>query len=151
MNAPNWMIIGVGNESRGDDAAGIWAARRLEELKLPGVKCLAAPTDALGLMEDWPACAAVVIVDAASSGAPAGTIHRIDAVAAPLPGHLRPVSSHGFGVMEVVELARALGKFPGRLLVYGIEGTCFEEGAAPTSDCRRAIDDVVEEIRQKVG
>jgi hydrogenase maturation protease len=145
------MVIGVGNEARGDDAAGILVARRLAALDLPGVRCLFSPADALGLLDEWPSYREVIIVDAACSGAPAGSIHRIDAIGTALPGHLRPISSHGFGVVEVVELARVLGRLPRRLTVYGLEGRCFDDEAPPTAECSRAIDNVVREIQQQIS
>jgi hydrogenase maturation protease len=40
------------------------------------------------------------------------------------------LSTHGFGLAEAIELARALGGLPPRCVVYAIEGSSFEEGAA---------------------
>lgn len=140
------MVIGIGNLSCGDDAAGLLVARALRRIDADGVRCLAAPTDALGLLADWVDARLVVVVDAAVSGAPAGTVHVLDAHAEPLPGHFRACSSHGFGVIEVIELARALGRLPRRLLVYGIEGRAFAPGDALSPEVQLAVADVVERI-----
>jgi hypothetical protein len=40
-----------------------------------------------------------------------------------------PRSTHAFGVAETVELARSLGRLPGYLVAYLIEGERFETGA----------------------
>ena len=84
-----------------------------------------------------------MVVDAAASGASPGTVHRFDARAAPLPAaHLRS-STHAFGVADAVELARALGRLPGRLDVYAIEGGDFSLGAGLTPPVAAAVEALV--------
>lgn len=136
------LVIGVGNEACGDDAAGILVARRLQQKGIPGVTCAFAPVDALSLVGEWSSVPLVVVVDAARSGAAPGTVHRIDALAGPLPSSFRPVSSHGFGVIEVIELARALGRLPPRMLVYGIEGARFAPGDSISPAVSAAVESV---------
>ena len=46
-----------------------------------------------------------------------------------LPIGLSLASTHGFGVADAVELARALRQLPERLIVYAVEGCRFEPGA----------------------
>ena len=98
------------------------------------------------MLEIWDGAALAVVVDAVSSGAEPGTVHRFDAVAAPLPARLRTsTSTHAVGLTEAIELARALGRLPDRLIVYGIESGRFEAGAALTPAVRAALDAVVED------
>ena len=132
-------MIGVGNETCGDDAAGILVARSVEQELIPAVACLVAPADALSLLGAWDKVPLVVVVDAARSGAAPGTIHAFDARLAPLPALLRPISSHGYGILEVIELARVLGRLPPRLLVFGIEGTRFAPGDPVTAPVAAAV------------
>jgi hydrogenase maturation protease len=73
--------------------------------------------------------ATAFLVDACVSGAPPGTVHRIDASAVPVPERLRGLTTHGFGVAAAVELARAIGQLPPRCIIYAIEGAGFETGA----------------------
>ena len=48
------VVIGVGNEMRGDDAAGILAARLLRGQLDPGAAVvLEQPGEALGLLDQW--------------------------------------------------------------------------------------------------
>ena len=82
----------------------------------------------------------IVLVDAVSSGAPPGTVHSFDASAEPLPAVLFGASStHALGLAEAVELARSLGRLPGRVLVYGVEGGTFAygKGLSPEVEARR--------------
>lgn len=130
-------VIGVGNPWRRDDAAGLVAARRLGGRELEDV---AALVEALGEAEE------AVVLDAVSSGAEPGTVHRFEAGEAPLPARLFAASTHVLGVGEAVELARALGKLPARVTVYGIEGGDFAAGEGLSPEVERAVDEVVAEV-----
>ena len=121
----------MGNALRGDDAAGLEVARRLRSARVEG--------DCSRLLDAWRGVDDVAVVDAASSGAPAGTIHRFDTSAAPLPARTLRSSTHAFGVPEAVELARELGQLPARLRVYAIEGSDFAAGARLTPAVERAV------------
>jgi hydrogenase maturation protease len=82
-----------------------------------------------------------VIIDAIQSGAPAGTIHRFDAAAGPLPASLRSsTSTHLVSLAETIELARTLGRLPPAVTVYGIEGERYDLGATVTPAVAAAID-----------
>jgi len=105
----------------------------------------------VGLIEEWTGADAVIIVDAVSSGAPAGTIHRLDPLSEPIPAALSQGSTHAFGLAETIELARALDRLPARLLVYGIEGERFEAGDELSPPVSAAVDAVREELRERLG
>ena len=105
----------------------------------------------MGLIEEWTGADAVIIVDAVSSGAPAGTIHRLDPLSEPIPAALSQGSTHAFGLAETIELARALDRLPARLLVYGIEGERFEAGDELSPPVSAAVDAVREELRERLG
>jgi hydrogenase maturation protease len=132
------MVIGVGNAWRGDDAAGLAVARRLRELAPNGMEVREHEGEATGLVEAWTGADHVVVVDAAASGAPAGTLRRFDAGARPLPARVLS-STHAFGVPDAVELARALGRLPPRIEVCAIEGADFAAGATLTPAVARAV------------
>jgi hydrogenase maturation protease len=123
------LVIGIGHPNRGDDAIGRIVARRLRSRVPDGVEVLEAEGEASRLLELLAEADAVYIVDAAVSGAPAGTISRLDPIEAALPRNLLALSSHGLGLVEAVELARALGSLPRRLVIYAIEGEGFAPGA----------------------
>jgi hydrogenase maturation protease len=136
------IVIGVGNAWRGDDGAGLAVARRLRALSPDGVEVREVEGDATALVEAWAGADRVVVVDAAASGAPPGTVRRFDARSGPLPArHLRS-STHAFGVPDAVELARALGRLPGRLDVYAIEGASFTAGDRLSPAVERAVDEL---------
>jgi len=141
---PSIVIIGVGNEYRSDDGAGIAVARRLRALFATGVTILEESGEGASLIEAWKGATWVMLVDAVRSGAPPGTIHRLDARAAPLPTGFFHYSTHAFSVAEAVELARSLDQLPAHLIVYGIEGENFAAGVELSSPVNQAVEAVVE-------
>ena len=136
------IVIGVGNAWRGDDGAGLAVARRLLELAPAGVEVLEVEGEATALMDAWNGDDRVVVVDAAQSGAAAGTVRRFDARAAPLPVRFLRSSTHAFGVADAIELARALGRLPAALEVYAIEGATFVAGDRLTPSVERAAEEL---------
>ena len=127
------LIQCVGDPLRGDDAAGPLVAAKLREQSLPGdVRLREYWGEGTELLQDWDEAPEVVLVDAARSGVPAGTLHRIDPSSAPLPRHLCYRGSHEFGVAQAVETARALDRLPRCLRLYAIEGADFRPGAEPS-------------------
>jgi hydrogenase maturation protease len=125
------LVIGVGNESRGDDGAGIEVARRVRRRCPPGTVVLESAGDAASLIE-------VVLVDASSGIGPPGSVRRFDANVSRLPAGMH-TSSHALGVAEAVEMARALGALPGRMTVYAIEGARFRHGSGLSPVVRDAV------------
>jgi len=140
------VLIGTGNPLAGDDAAGRLVARKARPRLPADVRVVEAAGDGAQLLDLWSAGDEVILVDAAVSGGLPGAIHRLDAVAGPVPARLHLRSSHAFGVVAGVELARALSRMPRRLTLYAIEAGSFDTGAEPTPGVQRAIDQVVDTV-----
>ncbi len=140
------LIIGVGNEYRCDDGAGLIVARRLKQQMRDDVTVLEQSGDGAALMEAWKGADTVILIDAVNSGTEAGTIHRLEAHAQPIPQRFFRYSTHAFSVAEAIELARALGELPGRLIVFGIEGKTFKAGNGLSGEVEIAVRDVVERV-----
>jgi hydrogenase maturation protease len=90
-------------------------------------------------------------VDAVSSGAEVGTVHRLDASESELPTELFRASTHHVGLAEAVELARALGRLPARTIVYGIEGKSFQVGEELAPEVAAAVEPVAKAVRKEVA
>jgi len=144
------LVIGVGNEYRSDDAVGLVVARRLRQLSIGNVTVIEVSGEGTDLMESWKGADTVIIVDAASSGAKPGTIHRIDARAQRIPTGLLRYSTHAFSVGEAVELARAMNRLPPRMVVYGVEGERFDEGTVLSRAVQGSVDTVVDLVLKQL-
>lgn len=143
------LIIGIGNDYRSDDAVGHAIARRLMS-DANGVQVREESGECGALMDAWGDADYVILVDAVESGAPPGTIQRFDANAHGIPSEFFHYSAHGFGVSESIELARALGRLPAHLIVYGIEGKTYALGTELSPEVRRAADEVVRRVRREL-
>ena len=143
-------VIGVGNEFRGDDAAGLIIARKIENKKLSGVEVIIQSGEGAALIEAWQDFDYVVIVDASRSNSPAGKISRFDAKTQKLPDSFFNYSTHAFSVAEAVELARVLNRLPPRLIVYAVEGKNFEIGVGLSPEVERATEKVCRSITAEI-
>ena len=144
------MVVGIGNPARGDDAIGRIVARRVRVRAAADVRVVEHDGEATSLLDTMRGAERVWLIDAACSGAPPGTIHRIDCadgLALP-PG---PVSSHGFGVAAAIELARALGTLPPQCVVYAIEGSYFAIGTTASPDVLHAAEAVAQHILTEIA
>ncbi len=97
------LVIGYGNELRGDDAAGRFLAQRIATWRLPGVRVLSVRQLTPELAAEVPGGALVLFADAIEAG---------DSETAP---RIRPVTpsgessrSHHCGPAEILSLAERL-------------------------------------------
>jgi hydrogenase maturation protease len=107
------------------------------------VRVLDCADEPTRLLDEWGELDVVVVVDAVVTGAPAGTVHRVEAHDGPLPRDLRLASTHAVGVADALELGRAVGRVPRRVVVLGVEGTTFGMGDDVTPAVAAALDAVV--------
>lgn len=142
------LVVGIGNEDRGDDGAGLVAAR-YARIRLPSaVRVIEHSGEGTGLIELWQTAGRqqVYLIDAMSSGAVPGSIRRFEVHKEALPIYLTGSSSHLFGVAQAIELARVLGCLPLQVTVYAIEGRSFALGAPLSCEIQDAVCSVIESI-----
>ncbi len=147
---PGLLVVGIGNDDRSDDAVGLVIARSLAGKNLPDVTVVEAQGDGTMLEEAWKGADNVIVVDAICSGAPPGTIHRIEAHVEPVPTGVWRCSSHSFGLAEAIEMARTLNRLPARITVLGIEARNLDMGIGLSREVVSAARQVVAAITQEV-
>ena len=125
---------------------GVVIARRLRAQLPADIKVVEASGEGAALLDAWQGANSVVVLDAARSGAPPGTIHRFDASTEPIPSAFLNYSTHAFSVAEAVELSRVLHELPPHLIVYGIEGSNFEAGVGLSPAVEEAASLVMAQI-----
>jgi hydrogenase maturation protease len=140
------VVVGVGNAYRGDDGAGLAVAECIRGRVPGGVEVVTCEQEASRVIDAIEGREAAVLVDASSSGAAPGTIHRFDASVEPVPARSFRSSTHAFGVGEAIELARALGKLPGTVVVFGIEGAEFSAGEGLSSAVAAAVEPTADAV-----
>jgi len=142
------LVIGLGNDYRGDDAIGRVVVRRLKAIGGDNVIVVEESGEGAALIETWKGADFAILIDAVHSGGAAGTIHRFDAAAQPIPSRLFHYSTHAFSVAEAVELARALNQLPAKLIVYGIEGKTFGPNVGLSIEVERAAEEILRRVRE---
>jgi hydrogenase maturation protease len=140
-------ILGIGSPS-GDDQAG-WLT--VDALLASGVKArhdgwvvekLDRPgANLIPLLEK---AHRVILVDAMRGSGRAGETHHFDRD--DWAGYGAGLSSHGFGVLDALTLAQALGSLPPRLDLYGIEIGSANPGEAPRGEVLAAALRLAERI-----
>src|SRR5512146_3528146 len=94
-------IICCGTPYRGDDGAGLLVAERLQQLGIEVFTCMGEATDLLCVMDG---ADDVLVVDAAVTGAPAGTIHEWHHRTSQFQHNSS--TTHSLGVAEGIALGR---------------------------------------------
>lgn len=138
---PRVVVAGLGNPLRGDDAAGLEAARLLAAAPPTGCAVHLLEGEPLGLLELCEGVEALVVIDALRVAAPAGSVHRVVVrEGAALPALLRgPASSHAVGLGEALALGAALGRLPATVVVLGVAAERFAAGAAMSPAVAAAV------------
>lgn len=145
------LIIGVGQEWRGDDVAGLLVARRLRETADPGWTIKESSGAAHDLLSAWEGAGAVILADAVQGGGWPGEIYRFPVHEESLPAELFPAaSSHAWGVAQALALGRVLRQLPHYLVVYGIEGRNFGLGQELSPEVAQAIPAVAQRILEEI-
>ncbi|MFE0729570.1 hydrogenase maturation protease [Streptomyces antibioticus] len=155
MNRPaGTVVIGIGNEFRRDDGVG-WAVvallrERATEQPLPaGTALVQSDGDPGRLIGLWENAGLAVVVDACfPRPTRPGRAHRWSTATG---GALRAAaparsSTHGFGLAEALYLGDRLGRCPGRVVVYAVEGADHAPGRGLTPAVASAVPRLVRRI-----
>ena len=144
------LIVCIGNDLVADDGAGQAVHARLLHTALAvGTRLVFLGLGGIDLLEVMDGEDLLVVVDAVQLGAAPGSVHVLDWEAIPAIGP-RPVSGHGIGIREAIEVGRRLypEKIPQNIYLIGIEGKCFNQLGQPMSSevvaaVPRAVDQVL--------
>lgn len=133
--ARRWLLVGIGNDLRGDDAFGPLLARRLEAQGLPAIDAGQAPENVTGpILRAAPEV--LILADATDLGAPVGTVRLLaaedlaeggtsthDASLSMLLAYLDAESEESMDVRFLAAQAgsRALGTAPSPALVEALD------------------------------
>jgi hydrogenase maturation protease len=145
------VVIGIGNPDRGADGVGRRATYLLRARVPEDVRVLESAGEATDVLEYLQTADVAYVIDAAVSGAPAGTIRRFDCAVGALPQSALQVSTHGFGPVEAIELARALGRLPRACVVYAIEADSVGAGEGLSAALQRAAEQVAARVAAELS
>ena len=148
------LIVCIGNDLAADDGAGPAVFHLLEKKNLPEkTRLRLLGVGGMDLLEEFSGEELLIVVDAVQFGARPGTIHALDWDQIPSLGQ-RPVSGHGVGIREAIEVGRRLypEKTPRHVHLIGIEGKCFDSlGAGLSAEVAVALEAAVAKVLSRVN
>ncbi|GAB4431638.1 MAG: hypothetical protein Kow002_19860 [Anaerolineales bacterium] len=150
----NIVVIGIGQELRGDDAIGpeivrIWREEYPDTAQR--VRTEISPLPGLGLLDLLAGAEVAILVDAVQSGAQPGTVHVVGVEDVDSFG-AGSRSAHGFGVAETLALGRQADSksIPEVVTIIGIEVLQMELGQPITPEVQKSIPAAVKQIEEIV-
>ena len=148
------VVAAVGAELHRDDAAGPAVLRRLGD-DLEAVEVLGAVASPLQLLGLWDCADLAIVVDAVAGDGEPGAVHviEVDLTAPPRASGrtASSASSHGFGVVEALRIACALGTAPARVVLVGVVGEDFGDGAGLSPSVSRAVERAAHTVTELAG
>lgn len=143
-----FLIIGYGNELRGDDAVGSKVADAVANWKLSSVKTVVAHQLTPELVDHIVATDYVIFVDACSGESCARTV-QIDPIVmgAPAPRTL-PTDTHHCDPLSLLNLTQQMYNRAPQAWLLRVPGESFELGEGLSSIAKRGCDRAVRTIEQ---
>lgn len=136
------LVVGLGNPILGDDGVG-WRVAEAVKARLsdPDIDVLCLSLGGLALMEHLAGYRRVIIIDAMSTGAPAGALHRMTAQEMDELSVQHTASVHDMSLSAALTFGRELGlALPEEIRVVGIEAKPeFDFGEALSAAVAAAI------------
>ena len=140
------LVVCIGNDLVGDDGAGQAVFKRLIGADFPPqVRLLHLGLGGINLVEKLEGEELLIVVDAVQLGTTPGRVHVLAWDELPI-SECRPVSGHGIGVREAIEVARKLypSICPNQIYLVGIEGQLFDQlGARLSSQVEEGVEEAV--------
>ncbi len=155
------VVIGVGNEFRGDDGAGPEVLARLDGRLPADVQLVLSDGEPARLIEAWTGATVAIVADAVAGGpGQTGELHRLvvggaAGTAGRTAGEAGVASSHGLGLDTAIGLAVALDRLPPVLIVHCVQGADFSQRRGLSEPVAAAIgslaDAIVADVRAAHG
>jgi hydrogenase maturation protease len=137
----------MGNPLRRDDGIGPRVVEELKKEALPkDVELSVRESDIFELLDELQNRSRVLVVDAVDMGSPPGTVRVFTPREASLQLNADPVSTHGFGLRELVKFAEALS-VPADFVIVGIQAGDVSMGENMSPQVETAVNEAVRSIR----
>jgi hydrogenase maturation protease len=131
------LVMGFGNPTRGDDAAGWEVARRLGLREIPAVETRVSQQLNVELVEEWGAYEKVLFIDAD----PQADRVRVEKVAPQANGS---ASTHHLSPEALLQISKSLQNVSPPLYLCRVPASDFGFSESFSPATRRALDEAVE-------
>jgi hydrogenase maturation protease len=145
------LVLGLGNTLLTDDGVGPALVEHLgggEDRWNGQVEFIDGGTQGLALLGQLAGRRALIILDALTTGAVPGTIHRLTLSELRDVTPIRGGSAHEGNAGELLNAAQLLGELPDRLFVVGVEPQVIRTGFGLTSPVQQALPNAAAQVSQ---
>jgi hydrogenase maturation protease len=147
---PRPVVIGLGDRYRHDDGVGIAVIDHLCGRGLDAT-LVGSDGETSALLDLWSGRDTVFLIDAVhAEPAHPGRVHRL-VVTRPAPERARAAGLRGADLGSAVDLARATGRQPDRMIVFAVEAENSGQGRGLTAAVAAAARRVADEIAAEIG
>jgi len=153
---PQILVAGIGNAWLRDDGFGSEVAKRLEGHELPeGVSVFDFGSGGLDLAyEVMRGYHGLVLVDVSQQGGKPGTLYVMEPDPEEIEGGIEDgevINPHGMDPKTVLRFVKAVGGWPGKVVIVACEpGNVEEMGMGLTDEVSAAIDGAVKLVLEQV-
>ncbi len=140
------LVIGLGNEYRGDDAVGIEIVRRLADRVMPEVSVVESSGEGTELMRLWEEREVVFLIDAIQANGEPGKIYRFTDANIDEFEQCFYCSSHLFSVPQALRMSHELGTIPDQIVIFGVAGRQFNFGDQISDKVEASIEEVISRL-----
>jgi hydrogenase maturation protease len=145
---PRILIVGIGSP-HGDDAAGWRVVEELNQRRINSEVALRKARSPLDVLDALEGVQTMIIVDAAAPAGHPGRVTRIVCPVAPDIQTRTTASTHGIGVAEAMQLAKALGRLPKNFQVLAIEAERTGAGDGMSAAVSESVAELVNELTEQ--
>ena len=151
MNLKPVLILGVGNSIQKDDGIGVHVLEELEKLSLPEtIELFDGGTAGFDLINIVANRDKVVVIDAVNGGETPGTIYKFT----PEDIKSRSImydSLHQLGIIESLQMAKLLDKYPKECVIFGVEPKEIDWGLELTELLKLKVPKVIDLVLKELG
>lgn len=141
------VIIGVGNLLLKDEGVGVHVVQELQKKDLPSaVEVHDGGVAGIGLLDLFGGASKVLLIDAADMNLEPGAIVRFTPEEVISEKGGPKFSAHDVSLLEVLELAKALGHAPPEVVIFGIQPKEISWGTELSAEVRASIPKVMETV-----
>jgi len=143
------LVLGVGNTLRRDDGVGPAVIKLLQQENLPNVDLLDGGIDGLGLIDVINQYQRAIIIDAVDMRLTPGSVKLFTASDAKINIKNDALSTHGFGLAEVIGLLEQLG-CDTEIKIIGVQPQDISFGEGLTEVVETKIPGVIELVKSVI-
>lgn len=150
-NAPQLLILGVGNVLLKDEGVGVHVVRELKKRKYPPEVSIidggTAGLDLLYLIED---ASRLIIIDATNGDAEPGAVFRFSPEE--LDDFIPSINNslHQIGLLEVLHLGRAMGILP-PTVIFGVQPAVIDWGMELSQELSERLPQLVSQVEEEIN